>query len=95
MRCLGFLSLFLLFAIIWDANTQKLCGLNASGRSPFSLTLAHFKERGFECVPARAGHRVQVNVGDFGGYQAIRVDARNRVYYGASEARKDGHAAGY
>ncbi len=43
----------------------------------------------------RAGHRIQVNVGDFGGYQAIRYDPRNRVYYGASESRKDGHAAGY
>jgi gamma-glutamyltranspeptidase/glutathione hydrolase len=44
---------------------------------------------------ARAGHRIQVNVGDFGGYQAIRFDGQNRVYYGASESRKDGHAAGY
>jgi gamma-glutamyltranspeptidase / glutathione hydrolase len=29
-----------LFAIVWDAKTQKLHGLNASGRSPASLTLA-------------------------------------------------------
>ena len=28
-----------LFAIVWDAKTQKLYGLNASGRSPKSLTL--------------------------------------------------------
>jgi gamma-glutamyltranspeptidase/glutathione hydrolase len=28
-----------LFAIVWDAKTQKLHGLNASGRSPKSLTL--------------------------------------------------------
>src|SRR5438067_4182875 len=25
-----------LFAIVWDAKSQKLCGLNASGRSPYS-----------------------------------------------------------
>src|SRR5207253_8485368 len=25
-----------LFAIVWDAKTQKLYGLNASGRSPFA-----------------------------------------------------------
>jgi gamma-glutamyltranspeptidase/glutathione hydrolase len=29
-----------LFAIVWDAKSQKLHGLNASGRSPQSLTLA-------------------------------------------------------
>ncbi len=28
-----------LFAIVWDAKTEKLYGLNASGRSPKSLTL--------------------------------------------------------
>jgi len=42
-----------LFAIVWDAGTQKLYGLNASGRSPHSLTLAHFKEQGLEYVPPR------------------------------------------
>jgi gamma-glutamyltranspeptidase / glutathione hydrolase len=33
-----------LFAIVWDAKTQKLYGLNASGRSPQSLTLAKLRE---------------------------------------------------
>ncbi len=28
-----------LFAIVWDAETQQLYGLNASGRSPMSLSL--------------------------------------------------------
>ncbi|MES2684162.1 MAG: gamma-glutamyltransferase [Pseudomonadota bacterium] len=32
-----------LFAIVWDAKTQKLHGLNASGRSPASLTLEKLK----------------------------------------------------
>jgi gamma-glutamyltranspeptidase/glutathione hydrolase len=32
-----------LFAIVWDAKTQKLHGLNASGRSPKSLTLEKLK----------------------------------------------------
>ncbi|MCP4656607.1 MAG: gamma-glutamyltransferase [bacterium] len=41
------------------------------------------------------GHRVGVNVGSFGGYQAILYDAQEGVYYGASESRKDGQAAGY
>lgn len=43
----------------------------------------------------RAGHRIEYNLGDFGGYQAIQWDEQNRVYYGASESRKDGQAAGY
>ena len=43
----------------------------------------------------RKGHEVQFSVGSFGGYQAIMWDAEHGVYYGASESRKDGHAAGY
>ena len=33
--------------------------------------------------------------GDFGGYQCIQLDAKQRVYHGASDPRKDGMAAGY
>lgn len=43
----------------------------------------------------RKGHDIQNAIGIFGGYQAILWDETNRVYYGASESRKDGHAAGY
>ncbi len=41
------------------------------------------------------GHQVGWNVGSYGGYQAILYDAEQDVYYGASESRKDGQAAGY
>jgi gamma-glutamyltranspeptidase / glutathione hydrolase len=41
------------------------------------------------------GHRVEWAIGPYGGYQAIRWDPVSRVYYGASESRKDGQAAGY
>ena len=41
------------------------------------------------------GHRIQWNLGGYGGYQAIMWDDINKVYYGASESRKDGQAAGY
>ena len=41
-----------LFAIVWDAKTKKLYGLNASGRSPYSLTLAEFQKRGVKHIPA-------------------------------------------
>lgn len=40
-------------------------------------------------------HKVSYNLGVYGGYQAIMYDAEKGVYYGASESRKDGHAAGY
>ncbi|MCH8242773.1 MAG: gamma-glutamyltransferase, partial [Planctomycetes bacterium] len=40
-----------LFAIVWDAKSQKLHGLNASGRSPYGLTLQYFKDRGLERIP--------------------------------------------
>lgn len=49
-----------LFAIVWDAKTQKLYGLNASGRSPKSLTLAYFKENGHEKVPSHGPLPVSV-----------------------------------
>lgn len=41
------------------------------------------------------GHKLQDNVGSFGGYQAISYDNKRNVYFGASESRKDGQAAGY
>ena len=43
----------------------------------------------------RRGHRIAWSVGGYGGYQAIMFDAKNGVYIGASESRKDGQAAGY
>jgi gamma-glutamyltranspeptidase/glutathione hydrolase len=41
------------------------------------------------------GHRLGSGRGGFGGYQAILRDERHGVYHGASESRKDGHAAGF
>ncbi|WP_226975160.1 gamma-glutamyltransferase [Xanthomonas sp. LMG 12462] len=43
----------------------------------------------------RKGHRVIFADGPYGGYQAIARDPGSGVYYGASESRKDGQAAGY
>jgi len=40
-----------LFAIVWDAKSGKLHGLNASGRSPRSLTLEWFQKQGLESIP--------------------------------------------
>ncbi|MFK8101380.1 MAG: gamma-glutamyltransferase [Saprospiraceae bacterium] len=43
----------------------------------------------------RKGHKVSFSLGSYGGYQAIKWDPIQGVYYGASESRKDGQAAGY
>ena len=58
-----------------------------------------FLESGFSDATVRRlikmGHRVRTSAGGFGGYQAIAYDSDQGVYIGASESRKDGHAAGY
>ena len=56
-------------------------------------------ETGFSYETIRAlmrkGHTVEFADGPYGGYQAIARDHDSGVYTGASESRKDGHAAGY
>jgi gamma-glutamyltranspeptidase / glutathione hydrolase len=56
-------------------------------------------ESGFDAAVAkeleRRGHVLGKAVGDYGGYQGIGYDPRTRVFFGASESRKDGMAAGY
>ena len=58
-----------------------------------------YLESGFDYEVIRQlslmGHHIQFDVGGYGGYQAILYDETNGVYYGASESRKDGQAAGY
>lgn len=41
------------------------------------------------------GHDIRYGFGGYGGYQAIKKDPVRGVYFGASESRKDGQAAGY
>ena len=43
----------------------------------------------------RLGHTIGSRKGLFGGYQAVMKDSQHGVWVGASESRKDGHAAGY
>ena len=56
-------------------------------------------ESGFDYKQVRElmkkGHKIIYDLGSFGGYQAIMIDYINKVYYGASESRKDGNAIGY
>lgn len=56
-------------------------------------------ESGFQYQVVRElmnrGHKIGFDIGNYGGYQAIRYDSENDVWLGASESRKDGQAAGY
>jgi gamma-glutamyltranspeptidase/glutathione hydrolase len=56
-------------------------------------------ETGFDYKQVRElmkkGHKIIYDLGSFGGYQAIMIDYINKVFYGASESRKDGNAIGY
>ena len=58
-----------------------------------------YLEQGFSEETRKAledmGHTLGGSDGSFGGYQAILRDQQEGVYYGASEVRKDGQAAGY
>ena len=49
-----------LFAIVWDAKTKQLYGLNGSGRSPYTLTLEELKKRGLKHIPALGALPVSV-----------------------------------
>ena len=76
-------------------NDTEPTGQNAPMRDGGVVQL----ESGFSYESIRAlmdkGHHVEWALGPYGGYQAIRYDAAEGVYYGASESRKDGQAAGY
>jgi gamma-glutamyltranspeptidase/glutathione hydrolase len=65
------------------------------GKLPGTIQL----ESGFPYETVRElmgmGHGVGWLLGGYGGYQGIRWEPRQRVYFGASESRKDGQAAGY
>src|ERR1051326_3735724 len=40
-----------LFAIVWDAKTQKLYGLNANGAAPLKATRKLFADKGLKEIP--------------------------------------------
>ena len=42
-----------LFAIVWDAKSKKLYGLNASGRSPLGISRELIRERGHDRIPLK------------------------------------------
>ena len=81
-----------------DAPRISHIGPNeASGANPTKGEIQ--LESGFDYEVIRElmgmGHKVGWSLGDYGGYQAIMFDANRKTYFGASESRKDGQAAGY
>jgi len=50
---------------------------------------AELEKRGYKVKWVKPG------TGAFGGYEAIMYDAKDHVYWGASEFRKDGEVIGY
>src|SRR4029078_13493797 len=49
-----------LFAIVYDAKSGKLYGLNASGRAPPALTAEYLRAKGMTSMPQRGIHSVTV-----------------------------------
>jgi gamma-glutamyltranspeptidase/glutathione hydrolase len=74
-------------------GSSSVKGESAEGRGEVSV------ESGISYETIRKlmdmGHTVKYAKGIYGGYQAIMWDAKKKVYFGASESRKDGQAAGY
>jgi gamma-glutamyltranspeptidase / glutathione hydrolase len=58
------------FAMVYSARTNKLDGLNASGRAPAALTLEYFRARGIATMPMNGMEAVTVP-GAFDGWLAL------------------------
>ncbi len=59
-----------LFAIVWDAETKKLYGLNSSGPAPKDLSIEYIKSKGYDKVPAFGSLSVSVP-GAVAGWTAL------------------------
>ncbi|MEX2138385.1 MAG: gamma-glutamyltransferase [Pirellulales bacterium] len=68
-----------LFAIVWDAKTQKLYGLNASGRSPYAHTRELFKQKGLKEIPITGPLSWSVP-GTVSGWEQLREQFGTKPY---------------
>src|SRR5882762_1731204 len=59
-----------LFAIVYDAKTNKLYGLNASGWSPKTLTIEFLRKQGIRDMPQHGVHAITVP-GAVDGWRAL------------------------
>jgi gamma-glutamyltranspeptidase len=60
-----------LFLLIWDARSQRLHALNASGRAPGAMTPEYFISRGMEQVPAVGPLSINVPGAVDGWFEAL------------------------
>ena len=65
-----------LFAILYDAKTQSVHGLNASGRAPAAATLEEFQKRHLDRIPLRGPLSVSVP-GVVDGWNELPDQARH------------------
>jgi gamma-glutamyltranspeptidase/glutathione hydrolase len=61
-----------LFAIVYEAKSGKLYGLNASGWAPAGLTIEFLRDRGFTNMPQRGIHSVTIP-GVVAGWDALQT----------------------
>jgi gamma-glutamyltranspeptidase / glutathione hydrolase len=84
-----------LFAIVYDAKTKTIHGLNASGRAPAAATLDEFKRRGLTKIPLRGELSVSVP-GVVDGWNALLTKYGSRTLAQALEPAigyaRDGYA---
>ena len=68
-----------LFAIVWDAKSQKLYGLNSSGPAPDDMNIDFIKEQGLEKIPAYGPLPVTVP-GAVAGWTALHKKFGNKKF---------------
>jgi len=83
-----------LFALVWDAKTRQLYGLNASGRAGSALTLDDLRARGLKTLPDNGGLPITVP-GTVDGWFTLHKRFGKlpmaRVLEPAIRAARDGH----
>ena len=68
-----------LFAIVWDAKTQKLYGLNSSGPAPKKMNIDFIKNQGLDKIPAYGPLPVTVP-GAVAGWVALHKKFGNKEF---------------
>ena len=68
-----------LFAIVWDAKSQKLYGLNSSGPAPIDISIDFIREQGLDKIPAYGPLPVTVP-GAVAGWAALHKKFGNKKF---------------